>query len=286
MNNQNQLPQMRCQKNHCAPGQDAFTLIELLVVIAIIAILAALLLPVLASARKRAFQIACLDNVKQIGLGFIMYVGDNHDVEPGSASGGTYGPHLDDWIYWRYPAVTVNGVLMTADKSPILTCLGGSFGSTNVGHIFRCPMDRDDTDRKGTLGAGGQGGYAYNYSYEATSYNLPDDTAGPNYGLTTINTGSKVFPFKSARVKRPSGKIMIAEAVARVTPGGTVDAPPGDAKIVQTGRWQPFGGDQTTLNNYLTLRHFGRANVTFADGHAQAVPWQFGTFQINSKADM
>ena len=74
----------------------AFTLLELLVVIAIIAILAALLLPVLASAKQKAYQTKCLSNLKQLSYGITMYANDNTDHLPGPLWQGLYSIYNDD----------------------------------------------------------------------------------------------------------------------------------------------------------------------------------------------
>src|SRR5207247_6505500 len=94
-------------RNRRAPNQSskrAFTLIELLVVIAIIAILAAMLLPALAGARSRAWRIQCTSQMRQLMLGFNMFIGDHNDQYPPTAyRTGDYQYQLawDDYIH-RY----------------------------------------------------------------------------------------------------------------------------------------------------------------------------------------
>jgi prepilin-type N-terminal cleavage/methylation domain-containing protein/prepilin-type processing-associated H-X9-DG protein len=97
----------------------AFTLIELLVVIAIIAILAALLLPVLSKAKQRAWTTNCISNLHQLGLGMKMFADDNAELYPESAGR----------IYW-------NGTDATTQKPSWMQQIVTQVGSTNV---FNCP---------------------------------------------------------------------------------------------------------------------------------------------------
>jgi len=94
-----------------------FTLIELLVVIAIIAILAAILFPVFAQARAKARQASCTSNVKQLSLGFMMYIQDYDETFPYWNWGDSYGSgahtpnHFESfWANAIYPYVKNGGV--------------------------------------------------------------------------------------------------------------------------------------------------------------------------------
>jgi prepilin-type processing-associated H-X9-DG protein len=210
-----------------------------------------------------------------------LYVGDYNDTYAGAASANTYGPHLEDWIYWRVPpdTPTINGVYMTLDKSPLIAQLG-TRSSTN---LFRCPMDKNDSDRV-TYAQSGDG--PYYYSYEFTSWDI-ENGASPGF-TTIIDTSGKAYYVKSVQVRNPAGKILAAEPTAALNPG---DEPPiesqlGSTWVVQCGRWEPYNAAGTALNNFLTVRHNQKGNVTFADSHVAAVTWQFATNILNLKPDL
>ncbi len=120
-----------------------FTLIELLVVIAIIAILAAILFPVFARAREKARQSSCLNNVKQMTLGHMMYAQDHDERLPASYMPGSPGAY-NQWYEVIDPYVKNTQVLV-------------------------CPSGGNET----AYGLG----YGQNYSYLTYNWHVP-----PGYG--------------------------------------------------------------------------------------------------------
>jgi prepilin-type N-terminal cleavage/methylation domain-containing protein len=130
---------MRLQPSVCAnQARPGFTLIELLVVIAIIAILAAIILPVLSRAQERGERTYCANNLRQIGLGMIVYAGDNNDYVI-SARAVNGSPPTGPTTPGAYNQHAINDP-QAQEGSTVGLIVGNTNGTTKYGpSLWSCP---------------------------------------------------------------------------------------------------------------------------------------------------
>jgi prepilin-type N-terminal cleavage/methylation domain-containing protein/prepilin-type processing-associated H-X9-DG protein len=224
-------------------AQPAFTLIELLVVIAIIAILAAMLLPALAKAKDRAKTIQCVNNEKQIALGYILYSTDNHDYLPvaGQARGG--------------------GTVWPAEWYAEISIYAGK-ANTNIatlnaqGTIQACPSF--NTNLLAGVGLStdpnlmSYGGYGHNYYY---------------LGYYDGATGS-LNRQKITSVSKPTETTLNNDAF------DPIPADKGTAILERFGYSYPPSQIALYIPGRGYVRHNPGANYAWTDGHAKFSQWQ------------
>jgi len=144
--------------------RNGFTLIELLVVIAIIAILAAILFPVFAQAREKARATSCLSNLKQVGLGAVMYAQDYDELFPGSWQ---WSPCA---IQAHSPYILPAPITMAQAETQCQIC-----PYVKNAQVFSCPSRQNPCSY----------GYAYPYVYAPTT-NQWSAPLPLHLGMTTV----------------------------------------------------------------------------------------------------
>jgi prepilin-type N-terminal cleavage/methylation domain-containing protein len=166
-----------------------FTLIELLIVIAIIAILAGILLPVLAAAKAKGQRTVCLNNLKQIGTGNLLYADENHDMLPSISLTNTM-PWAYQWRFFKELTKSYDGLSGTSSPNDkVFACPSDTFYYWNT---FDAPLFTTSMY---------QTNWSDYCSYWFSRLNLVQDDNGNNYsGLAGVKVSSLRNSTKDAMV--------------------------------------------------------------------------------------
>jgi prepilin-type N-terminal cleavage/methylation domain-containing protein/prepilin-type processing-associated H-X9-DG protein len=233
-------------------GACGFTLIELLVVIAIIAILAAMLLPALAKAKTKAQGISCMNNLKQLQLGWFMYSGDNNDQVMRSGGMGDLvnnpsspfalpGGSLAQWCLGTVDALP--GAI-----NPLMIKNGLLFAYVKTMGIYKCPADQKNFDGVPTI--------------RSMSMNCWMNPISSWNDFKGYSGASRLREFrKQSDITKPAPSscwVFIDENPLSINDGWVVADPNQPTKWIDTP----------------ATYHNGAGGLSFADGHAEIKKWK------------
>jgi prepilin-type N-terminal cleavage/methylation domain-containing protein/prepilin-type processing-associated H-X9-DG protein len=242
----------RCSRSHIARSQAGFTMTELMVVIAIMAILSAILLPALNKGRSRSQAISCLNNLRQLQIGWQMYA-DDHEALP--ANNYVNNSKLGSGF-----TVTTGSSWCPGDARIDTTTenieRGQLFPYNKSAAIYHCPTDSSKVEGlPGTVPA-----------LRTRSYSMSASIGGEVAGFPTFIRYSEIVD------PGPSSLFVFIDA----NENGITDA---------HFALHPLASGWKSWIDMPTDRHDQAGNLSFADGHIER--WKWGAakdFEYNKEA--